>query len=47
MLNEGVSLAGLRDRIDLPEFASWDQYETMHPQNASRTYLRLEWSLLK
>jgi glyoxylase-like metal-dependent hydrolase (beta-lactamase superfamily II) len=44
VLNEGGSLAALRDRIDLPEFASWDQYETMHPQNASRTYLRLEWS---
>ncbi|MDB5902956.1 MAG: fold metallo-hydrolase [Betaproteobacteria bacterium] len=47
MLNEGVSLAALRDRIDLPEFASWDQYETMHPQNANRTYLRLEWSAVK
>jgi glyoxylase-like metal-dependent hydrolase (beta-lactamase superfamily II) len=47
MLNEGVSLAALRDRAGLPEFASWDQYEAMHPQNASRTYLRLEWSLLK
>jgi glyoxylase-like metal-dependent hydrolase (beta-lactamase superfamily II) len=47
MLNEGVSLAALRDRIDLPEFASWDQYETMHPQNANRTYLRLEWSVVK
>jgi glyoxylase-like metal-dependent hydrolase (beta-lactamase superfamily II) len=47
MLKEGVSLAGLRDRAGLPEFESWDQYETMHPQNASRTYLRLEWSVVK
>jgi glyoxylase-like metal-dependent hydrolase (beta-lactamase superfamily II) len=42
LLKEGVSLAELRDRCDLPEFARWDQYETLHPQNANRTYLRLE-----
>jgi glyoxylase-like metal-dependent hydrolase (beta-lactamase superfamily II) len=47
MLSVGVSLAGLRERTGLSEFASWDQYETLHPQNASRTYLRLEWSLPK
>ncbi len=42
LLKEGVSLAELRDRCDLPEFSQWDQYETLHPQNANRTYLRLE-----
>jgi hypothetical protein len=42
LLKEGVSLAELRDRCDLPEFAQWDQYQTLHPQNANRTYLRLE-----
>jgi glyoxylase-like metal-dependent hydrolase (beta-lactamase superfamily II) len=42
LLREGVSLAELRDRCDLPEFARWDQYDTLHPQNANRTYLRLE-----
>lgn len=44
LLKDGVSLAELRDRCDLPEFAHWDQYETLHRQNANRTYLRLEQS---
>ncbi len=47
LMKEGVSLGELRDRCDLPEFARWDQYETLHPQNANRTYLRLEWSQFK
>jgi glyoxylase-like metal-dependent hydrolase (beta-lactamase superfamily II) len=47
LMREGVSLGELRDRCDLPEFAWWDQYETLHPQNANRTYLRLEWSQFK
>ena len=42
LMNEGVSLAELRDRCDLPEFSHWDQYETLHPQNANYSYLRLE-----
>ncbi len=42
LMKDGVSLAELRDRCDLPEFARWDQYETLHPQNANHTYLRLE-----
>ena len=42
LLKDGVSLAELRGRCDLPEFAHWDQYETLHAQNANRTYLRLE-----
>jgi glyoxylase-like metal-dependent hydrolase (beta-lactamase superfamily II) len=42
LLKEGVSLAELRDRCDLPQFSDWDQYETLHPQNANRAYLRLE-----
>ena len=37
-----LSLAELRVRCDLPEFAQWDQYESLHPQNANLTYLRLE-----
>jgi hypothetical protein len=44
LLNDGVSLAELRDRCDLPEFARWDQYKTLHPQNANHTYHRLEQS---
>jgi len=42
LVKGGVSLAELRDRCDLPEFARWDQYPTLHPQNANHTYLRLE-----
>ncbi len=42
LMKEGVGLADLRGRCDLPQFARWDQYETLHPQNANRTYLRLE-----
>jgi hypothetical protein len=42
LMDEGVSLGELRDRGDLPEFSGWDQYETLHPENANRTYLRLE-----
>jgi glyoxylase-like metal-dependent hydrolase (beta-lactamase superfamily II) len=42
LMNDGVSLAELRDRCDLSEFARWDRYETQHPQNANYTYLRLE-----
>jgi glyoxylase-like metal-dependent hydrolase (beta-lactamase superfamily II) len=42
LLKQGVSLAELRERCDLPQFARWDQYATLHPQNAHRTYLRLE-----
>ncbi len=42
LMKEGVSLGELRDRCGMPEFAGWDQYETLHPENANRTYLRLE-----
>jgi glyoxylase-like metal-dependent hydrolase (beta-lactamase superfamily II) len=47
LLQQGVSLAALRERCDLPAFARWDQYETLHPANANRTYLRLERSLFE
>lgn len=47
LMKEGVSLGELRDRCGLPEFARWDQYEALHPENASRTYLRLERSQFK
>jgi len=42
LMNEGVGLADLRKRSDLPAFMQWDQYEALHPQNANRTYLRIE-----
>ncbi len=47
LMKEGVSLAGLRSRCDLPQFSAWDQYATLHPQNANRTYLRLEQAQFK
>jgi glyoxylase-like metal-dependent hydrolase (beta-lactamase superfamily II) len=47
LMKEGISLAELRNRCGLPQFAQWDQYETLHPQNANRTYLRLERSEFK
>jgi glyoxylase-like metal-dependent hydrolase (beta-lactamase superfamily II) len=47
LLRQGVGLAELHDRCDLPQFAPWDQYQTLHPQNANRTYLRLEGSQLE
>jgi len=47
LLDEGVSLGELRERCGLPEFSRWDQYEMLHPENASRTYLRLERALFK
>ena len=42
LIKDGVGLAELRNRCDLPQFAGWDQYDTLHPQNANRTYLRIE-----
>jgi glyoxylase-like metal-dependent hydrolase (beta-lactamase superfamily II) len=42
LLKEGTGLAELHAHCDLPEFAAWDQYDTLHAQNANRTYLRLE-----
>jgi glyoxylase-like metal-dependent hydrolase (beta-lactamase superfamily II) len=47
LMKEGVSLGELRDRCDLPEFARWDQYDTLHAPNANRTYIRLESSQFK
>jgi hypothetical protein len=42
LVREGVSLAELGDRCDLPQYAAWDRYGALHRANASRTYLRLE-----
>ena len=42
LMRQGIGLAGLQSRCDLPEFAQWDQYGELHPQNANRTYLRIE-----
>jgi glyoxylase-like metal-dependent hydrolase (beta-lactamase superfamily II) len=42
LLREGVSLAELGDRCEMPEYAAWDRYDALHRANASRAYLRLE-----
>jgi glyoxylase-like metal-dependent hydrolase (beta-lactamase superfamily II) len=42
LVKAGVPMSELRARGNLPEFAEWDQYEVLHPQNASYVYLRLE-----
>lgn len=42
LLDDGVGLAELPARCDLPQFAAWDGYATLHVQNANRAYLRLE-----
>jgi glyoxylase-like metal-dependent hydrolase (beta-lactamase superfamily II) len=47
LVKDGVSLAELRNRCALPEFAHWDQYDVLHPQNANYVYLRLERSLFE
>jgi glyoxylase-like metal-dependent hydrolase (beta-lactamase superfamily II) len=47
LLAEGVGLAEVRTRCDLPEFAAWDGYDTLHVQNANRAYLRLERAAFK
>lgn len=45
LMREGIGLAELGDRCDLPEYANWDRYDALHRLNASRTYLRLERAL--
>lgn len=47
LVKDWVSLAALRNCCELPEFARWDQYEALHPQNVNQTYLRLERSLFE
>jgi glyoxylase-like metal-dependent hydrolase (beta-lactamase superfamily II) len=42
LLRDGVGLAELPARCDLPGFAGWDRYPDLHVQNANRAYLRLE-----
>lgn len=42
LLQGGVALSAVADRTVLPEFESWDQYDTVHRRNASIVFLRLE-----
>src|SRR4029079_7465327 len=40
------SLSEAPEAAGLPDFAAWDQYDTIHRRNASIVYIRLERELL-
>ena len=42
LLKAGVPLSEVPDATALPDFASWDQYDTVHRRNAALVYLRYE-----
>lgn len=42
----GTSLLNVADATELPEFETWDQYDTIHRRNASVMYLRVERELM-
>lgn len=42
LLRSGAALSEVPDAAALPEFALWDQYETIHRRNASILFLRFE-----
>jgi glyoxylase-like metal-dependent hydrolase (beta-lactamase superfamily II) len=46
LLKSGVALSAVADAAELPEFKSWDQYDTIHRRNASVMFLRLERKML-
>jgi glyoxylase-like metal-dependent hydrolase (beta-lactamase superfamily II) len=42
LLAEGVGLADVASRCELPEFSAWEGYATLHRANANRAFLRVE-----
>jgi glyoxylase-like metal-dependent hydrolase (beta-lactamase superfamily II) len=42
LLRAGAALSDVPDAAALPEFARWDQYETIHRRNASILFVRFE-----
>jgi glyoxylase-like metal-dependent hydrolase (beta-lactamase superfamily II) len=42
LLRTGAALSEVPDAAALPEFAPWDQYETIHRRNASILFVRFE-----
>ena len=42
LLKSGAPLSAVPDAASLPDFASWDQYDTVHRRNAALVYLRYE-----
>ncbi|MCA0175144.1 MAG: MBL fold metallo-hydrolase [Proteobacteria bacterium] len=47
LLQAGAPLSEVADRTALPEFAGWDQYDTIHRRNASIVFLKHERALLQ
>jgi len=46
LVASGASLLEAAETGELPQYASWDQYDTIHRRNASVAYLRFERELL-
>jgi hypothetical protein len=42
LVDSDTSLIDVVDASELPAFASWDQYDVIHPRNASIAFLRFE-----
>ena len=42
LLRSGAALSEVPDAVALPEFALWDQYDTIHRRNASILFVRFE-----
>jgi hypothetical protein len=42
LLDSGAALSEVGDAAEVPEFAGWDQYDTIHRRNASVLFLRHE-----
>ena len=46
LVADGTSLLNVSDAAELPEFASWDQYDMIHRRNAAIAFLRFERDLM-
>jgi glyoxylase-like metal-dependent hydrolase (beta-lactamase superfamily II) len=46
LVASGTSLLDVADACELPDFETWDQYDTIHRRNASVAYLRVERELM-
>jgi glyoxylase-like metal-dependent hydrolase (beta-lactamase superfamily II) len=42
LLQAGAALSEVPHAVELPEFAHWDEYETIHRRNASVLFVRIE-----
>jgi len=47
LARDGLALSEVPDACALPQFAAWDQYDTIHRRNASILFLRHERQLLR